>query len=468
MQPLFQDSYYSNITITVSDIFFLILIIVITWALGRIYASNKIKTDSTYKYFMAALMIKMASVMAFCIIYMTAYGGDTQSYFHNMSVLRNLFFEDPAKYFDIVIHNIDKSKFYYFNWSTGYPNYMWKDSNSYLVARLLSPLAILTNNSFLISSLIVSILSFFGGWKLFLLFTRKYYDLKNEMAIACLYLPSVLFWGSGIMKDTIIVFCLAFILISIDKFTQFKFSIKQILIFTSSAWIIILIKPYVIIALIPCLIIWISYDQYRKIASKFVRYALTPIFIATIFVGVFFIFSRLSTSLGSYGDVDSIIDRAKIIQEDLVRAEQYGENSFYIGEITGSTTNLMSLFPKAVMAGLFRPYIWESRNVFMLMSGVENFLILLLFINVFFRRKIRVVFLLIGKDPFLLGLLMFALFLAFGIGLSSSNFGALVRYRIPLMPMLVAGLFIIRHYYQDYLKSIQPEDRSFMIPFRKK
>jgi hypothetical protein len=35
---------------------------------------------------------------------------------------------------------------------------------------------------------------------------------------------------------------------------------------------------------------------------------------------------------------------------------------------------------------------------------------------------------------------------AFGIGLASANFGALVRYRIPGMPFLMLSLFILDYY----------------------
>jgi hypothetical protein len=35
------------------------------------------------------------------------------------------------------------------------------------------------------------------------------------------------------------------------------------------------------------------------------------------------------------------------------------------------------------------------------------------------------------------------MFFAFGVGLSTSNFGSLVRYRIPLMPFFATILMII-------------------------
>jgi large-conductance mechanosensitive channel len=39
--------------------------------------------------------------------------------------------------------------------------------------------------------------------------------------------------------------------------------------------------------------------------------------------------------------------------------------------------------------------------------------------------------------------LVFAFSFAFFVGISTANFGALVRYKIPLIPFLMASLFII-------------------------
>ncbi len=422
---------------------FVVLIFMVVVFMGRIYAIDKIQKENHFKYFLPALIIKMLSSLSFCIIYMTAYGGDTLSYFHNMQVMRNLFFESPLQYFEILIKGIDSTSFYYFNNTTGMPSYMWKDSSSFFVSRLLSPIAIISGNSFLVSSLIVSVISFLGLWQLYTLLIKKFPSLRFRMAIACLFMPSVLFWGSGIMKDTIVIFCMCIVIVVFEQLMKLKFNLLRFLWFLICAWGIIIIKPYIIVALLPTLFVWLFYNQYLKMKKGFIKSAMIPVFLVLIFGGVLFTFSRLSSSMGHFGSIDTMVDRAKIIQEDLIREEQYGSNFFYIGEISGETSQLVKLFPNAVLAGLFRPYLWEVKNFFMLLSGLENFAILLMTLIVFFRRKAFAAFRIIGNDPFLLGIMIFVIFLAFGIGLSTSNFGALVRYRIPLMPLFVAGLFII-------------------------
>jgi hypothetical protein len=468
VEPFYTSIDYPFLTVTLSDIIFTFLIVLLMILGAFIYQKNKITKDSRYRFFTVGFIVKIFSVLAFCTIYLTVYGGDTLSYFHNMQVLNHLLLKNPNEYFDIIINGIDGTSLYYFTHDTGMPSYMWKDSSSFFVSRLLSPLALISGNSFLVSSVLVAGISYYGSWKLFFFLSEKHPALTKEMAISALFIPSVLFWGSGIMKDTIIVFCMSFALITADRMVQLKINAKNMLIFIFCAWLILIIKPYIVVALLPTIFIWMGYNQFKKIKHKMIKYVITPFVIAGVFGGILFTYSRLAQDLGKYSDFDSMINRAKVVQEDLLRAEQYGENNFYIGEITGTVANMLELFPQALMAGLFRPYIWEAGNIFMLISGVENLIILLLVIAVFFKRKIGKVFHLIGDDPFLLGLMVFVIFLAFGIGLSTSNFGALVRYRIPLMPLLIASMFILRYYYKQHMKQFSKRADVFFSPLGKK
>jgi len=78
-----------------------------------------------------------------------------------------------------------------------------------------------------------------------------------------------------------------------------------------------------------------------------------------------------------------------------------------------------------------------------LISGIENLIITL--ISIYFLIVIGPVKIIIYifKDPYLIFCLLFTLILGFGVGLSTSNFGALVRYKIPYMPFFVSLIFIL-------------------------
>ena len=60
--------------------------------------------------------------------------------------------------------------------------------------------------------------------------------------------------------------------------------------------------------------------------------------------------------MGVYGNVDSALEQAQIIQEDLLREEQYGGNNYELGSIDNSILGLLSVAPVAIITALFRPF----------------------------------------------------------------------------------------------------------------
>ena len=142
-------------------------------------------------------------------------------------------------------------------------------------------------------------------------------------------------------------------------------------------------------------------------------------------------------------DFVQVRKKAQITQMDLIRAEQYGINYFNIGEFK-TTADIINKSPKAIIAGLYRPFLWESSTVPMIISGLENSAILILTLYIFLwaggiLKSIKNIF----QDPLLIFIFLYSIFFAFSIGLSTANFGALVRYRIPLLPFFTTGLMIL-------------------------
>ena len=135
------------------------------------------------------------------------------------------------------------------------------------------------------------------------------------------------------------------------------------------------------------------------------------------------------------------------------------EVSFDLGEIDPSIQGMMSKAHLAINAALFRPFIWEAKNPVMILSALENsyFLFLTLFLLV--KLKFFGVFKLIFNNPFLLFSMLFSLFFAFSVGISTPNFGALVRLRIPCIPFFLSSLFILKHLYELNSQHIRIKNR---------
>jgi hypothetical protein len=116
---------------------------------------------------------------------------------------------------------------------------------------------------------------------------------------------------------------------------------------------------------------------------------------------------------------------------------------------------LLKKSPVAIIAGLYRPFLWESGNAVMLVSGIENTLILILTITSIFRTNIIYFFKKMLREPILFFSLSFSIFFAFSVGISTPNFGALVRFKIAYLPFFLCSLFILIKRKDD---TIEPEE----------
>ena len=105
-------------------------------------------------------------------------------------------------------------------------------------------------------------------------------------------------------------------------------------------------------------------------------------------------------------------------------------------------SSLVSVAPMAIFTALFRPLFWEIGSPVMILSVIENTILLVFCIIILVRiSPIKLVkFLLI--NPLLLYSIVFGVLFAFGVGIAGTNFGALVRYKIPFMPLFFPSIYI--------------------------
>lgn len=416
-------------------------------AYGYYVTKRHIRNSPHYRYFISGLLIRITGAICLGLVYFFYYGGgDTTNYFQTASAFAKLFTKSQE---DFWIGWLGNGKNYYFGFddSTGFPIYMPRDHHSFFVVRLLIPIVSLGAFSYFSSAILTAIVTYGGLWKLYETFLQEFPDLKKELAIACLFVPSCVFWGSGLMKDSFTLsavgwFTYAFYHFFIKKERKLKF----ILFLLISAFIILAIKPYIFFALLPGAILWLSNNMIKKINHRFIRMAAAPLLVAAAAVGGYFSLQQLGDTLGLY-KVDTVLDRAVTVQKDM-KAEYYGGKSFDIGDFDASVGGVIGKAPIAIFSGIFRPGIWDVRNAVMAVSSLENTYLLLITVFLLFRLKFFGFFKLIGKNPLLLFAMLFSIFFAFSVGLTVANFGSLVRLRIPELPFFVSGIFILKHLYE--------------------
>jgi hypothetical protein len=430
--------------ITSFDILYSIVLVFIIFYYANNVKRKNIETKPYFKYFTKGLLVKTFGAVSFCLIYALYYeGGDTVNYYKGVAAMFNAFKHNPFKYF-VMIFNPDVKYARHLFWDAGMfpPGYMLRDPRTLIVIKLSSVISLVGLGGFLPTTILVSTLVYAWVWKLFKFMSVRYEKYQKEVLVSILYLPSTIFWGSGIMKDTFTFAATCYTVYGLHTlFILRKKSFKVILQLVFSFYLIITIKSYIIFALLPGLLIFANFERLKSIKSIFIKVFIIPIsIVALIFVSksVFIDFSDL---FGKYS-ADRILEEAAIQNADLQRSV-YGENSFDIGEFEPTLQGVLTKIPVAINAAIFRPYIWEVGSPTMLLSGIENLLMLILSIWLIIRRPFSIFK--IFKDPFLIFCLLFTLILGFGIGLSTSNFGALVRYKIPFLPFFLFLIFVLLH-----------------------
>lgn len=407
--------------------------------------SNRIITDPIYRFYTRGLIFKLIGALGFSLVYLYYYrGGDTIYYMSGCIAMTNLFFKNPSLYFDLIINKITFTKYIsYFDYETLWPpTHMTKKTENFNVIRIASFFTIITFKSFLGTTFIMAFICYQGIWRCFKLFCSLFPPLSSSFSFAFLYLPSFAFWASGIMKDTISVFCICMIVVS---FYEFFFAPKKkfskfipLLLYAS---LLFNVKPYLLLALFPGLIFWASFSRLQKIKSKVLRLLVLPFILAIS--GIILVNFYASSAGTKYGSAQEALETAAIIRKDLQRSEQYGDNYFDIGEVDPTFSGMLTKFPVATIAGLYRPFIWESRSPVMLLSGLENLFLLLFTLYSLIRLRIFGLFTATFKDPILTLCFSFSVFVAFIVGFTTANFGALVRYRMPILPFFLAYFFIL-------------------------
>ena len=412
--------------------------------------NSKIKSEPVYKYYLLGLYAKIFGGFLFAMVYIYVYhGGDTMTYFETSLAMCNMFFKDPLVFFRVLLGPNSPDLYYKFDGHTGYMvGYVFKESKAFMVARLTTPLALISFKSYILTTILVSWVTYSGLWRLYLMFVRYFPALQFRIALATLFIPSIIFWGSGIMKDSYTMAATGWYVYYIDHvFVRKKYHLKGWLFLLLSAAVLISLKPYIFMVLFPGTLYWAFNARAKQIKNKLIMYMLLPaIYIALIF-GSLFILESMGEYLGKFS-LENALNTAVASSRDL-KADYYKGSVVDIGDFEPTVEGALSKFIPATVAGLFRPYITESNNAGMLMSGIENTFLVFILIYSLMKTRVKFFFINMFKEPLIMFCLLFSVIFAFVIGLTTSNFGALVRFKIPLLPFFISALFIQIHLYDQ-------------------
>lgn len=435
--------------ITILDFIILPFLLLIVYGVAYRYRDKKypLKYKHPYrKYFIPALTLKITGAILIGLIYQYYYkGGDTFNFFRHSQIINSALPDSFIKWVNLLFRVPNETSLGYYE----YIRYLtwYNDPSSYMVSSIAAFISIFFGTTYLPTAIIFALLSFSGSWAMFRAFAGIYPTFIRQLAIAILYLPSVIIWGSGIFKDTLCLASLGWLTYSVFQImVKRNFSPMNIMTTIISLYLTYIIKPYILMAFIPALLIWILFIYTRNIRNTAIKIIINLSFLfLTGFVTFYAINSLGEKYLGKYS-MENITKTAEVTRGWISYASGDEGSAYDLGEAK-SAAQMFTKLPLAVNVTLFRPYLWESRKIIVLLSAIEAFVFLFLTLKVLYVVGVKKVWQTIAKDPTIQFCLIFTIIFAFAVGITSYNFGALSRYKIPCLPFYALSILLI--YYKN-------------------
>jgi len=429
------------------------ILLIIIYLVAKRRQLRNIETNKSYRFYLWGLLVKIMGGIGLCIVYIYYYGGgDTLNYYNDSVIFVNVLFKSPAALLDLMI-GPNPETWYVLDANTGYMIY-FGDPHALAVVKVCWIFCLLAFKSFIGMTILIAWVSYWPIWRLYQFLLKEFPSLDKEFAIALLFIPSVFFWGSGLLKDTVTFSSVCLFASSYGiLLTQRRKVLLNTFNLILSSVLLIWIKPYIFFALLPGSILWLGGNLIFKVKNKLITSMTTPILIFVSLLCGYVMLALMNNVLGEYA-LDKVLDKAVLTQTDL-KSDYYQGSAFDIGSFDATLAGILSKMPAAINAALFRPYLWESYNLAMLMSGIENFILLIFTIYLVIKLKVYNLFRLMFRHHILFFTVYFSIFFSFSVGLSTSNFGSLVRYKIPAIPFFLVSLFIISETYKDLRKEDQ-------------
>ena len=449
--------------ITITDFILLPIYLFIVFIFAAYFRNKYYPSGHPHRrFFMTAFTLKIIGAVFLGIIYQFYYkGGDTLNYWRQTEIINSSMSDSFWTWLRLITGSAEIYDVDVYDYTT---QFLWYGIRTpeYLMSVIGALIGLFTMTTYLPTAVIFAALSFIGIWKLYVVFTKLYPRLSKQLAYAILFIPSVIFWGSGFMKDTITLSCMGWV-------THFFYTIfyenKKIIANSVFAliflYIIYIIKSYIVMAFLPAILLWgvglLSYKIKDTRLILFVRYFLY----ASAIGGILLVGGKLEAEMFGEYNIENVASKSFVTRDYLFRISNEQDGSGYtLGDFDPTLLGMLEQAPAGVNVTLFRPYLWEARKPIVMISALESLFFLIFTIVVIFRNNPLRVVQRVLSDETLQFCLIFTLVFAFAVGISTSNFGSLVRYKIPCLPFFTAFLIILYYPPKQELLLRKERDKS--------
>ncbi|MBX3254980.1 MAG: hypothetical protein KF862_12630 [Chitinophagaceae bacterium] len=394
--------------ITPFHIFFIILyLVLISVALKKI--NNKNGAPVNNKWLVAGFIAKVAAGFAYGYIY-THYFEESDSWalfaeslkeYHNLLHNPSAFFSTDMQFNTLgdIFSNTD--------------NATWKNTDDNLFIKLLGVLNVLSGGNYYVTAVLFNFFPAVGLYYLYVTVQKHLSPGNTLLFIFIFFLPSCLFWNSGIHKDGLIVFFTGLFIYCIHRFI---YAGKARLFLLLTAFIcfffIFLFRNVTALLLVPCIAGWLWATRLSQ--RHYIPYIIIYILCASFFFGTSFLSQKFNLPL-------------QLAQKQHEFLALKGNSRLPLTPLEPTIGSYIKVFPQAVNHVLLRPYITEITGIFQLMSFIETGLVLLILLITAWKYRTGMLPVLLHPFSLFLITLSFSGLLLTGYVIPFT--GAIVRYK---------------------------------------
>jgi hypothetical protein len=299
-------------------------------------------------------------------------------------------------------------------------------------------IAFFTGGSVYTCCILLGVASFFGKLAAYEVFRLNFPErVHRRLLIATLLVPSVVFWSSGLLKESVAMVGLGPVMLGVHRFLDRRL-LSGFILMAFGAVTIGLVKAYILFAFVLAAGAWL----YAALAWDGRIPRLRPIHLG-VGLGVATIgLASLSKLFPQYA-LDALAEQAAF-QQEMGQKISGGSSYALISDASEAGIGVQLAFaPLALLTSLYRPLIIEASNPQILVNALETTALLVGTIAVLWRVPLRSIWGAIVSSPVAIFSVTFVTMFGIAVGLATSNLGTLSRYRMPLVPFFAALLVIL-------------------------
>lgn len=306
-------------------------------------------------------------------------------------------------------------------------------SNTFFIIKLLSVLNLGSLGNTLVNGAYLSLFSFVGSWQLVRAVEKSLPRVPvAAAAVAWLAWPTVVYWSSGITKESLLIGSGAWLTALVLAWVYGNQPVRLAGVAGALllAWLHFKMRFFFAGLLLGGLTSLVAVHLLQQLFGRARHWLVQLAIILVVLVGGM----RMAAEVIPVLRVNKFTNQLNNNYYQLVRASQARPHIEY-ADLKPTLESMLSYTPKAIVSTVTRPWLGEDKQLLYIVAGLENLALLLLIgvaLVALARRRS-------GYLPFALVvvLVLYCLALAALLGLSTPNLGTLNRYRAVLLPYLV-------------------------------